>query len=908
MADLFKTISNFTGDLGPGLADLTGAANTSGKGNTEPPRLPWNNGSQAAAIHSTKNEVFFPPSTIDPERWNRLYPYRLLVVDVANGNKVVSGPSGGGSIASSYFLENPASGIDYIVSQEQTENVWAMALPITPQQLQITDQFAINTSATMRGIVEEHNGVKFKMITATGTTGVWPLKPTVGDNISRPDVVGSILGGTLQNLGNVTEQLKRTKSAFDGNHPNKQGPTQKPGETGFGHKGSTGYYQALYLGQFLERYAQAKKNPAFKNWRLVLDMPKQNQSFVVTPQQFTLSQSEQKPNEYIYTMQFKAWKRIELNQAVEPAPAELPNLGDPNLYQRVVNTIEQTRRTLGASLNLVKAVRSDFQGVFNNLRQVSLIAKDAGGLVFSVAELPRQIVSDLASAIEDTVINTFDAFTPPTDRFRDQAGVAGAVNKFLDTGGLSASGKAGSIAQSISNQRKVNEGLSRDQVKSGALGRDAAEQTEVDTLNNVYENPEANFDFFNTINLEDVQLTQEQEAKIEDEIQIARLTTIDDLRDVRADLIALSNEIADNYGASDETYARIYGLPDPKERPLALTVEENEVLDSIEEAIQALDLLTATKQFDDLNTENPLEFVGGLANESGIDFENFPSKTLAPVPFGLTIEEIAARYMGDASKWLEIVTVNKLRSPYIDEEGFVYNFLSNAEGRQFTVDDSEEKLFIGQKITMVSDTVPAFSRKITNVEKIGDNNFLVTVDGEANLDQLSTSDNARMQGYLPGTVNSQNQIFIPSNDPADEDDRTFDVFGVSDNRLAKLSKVDFLLTDNYDIAINSVGDFRLATGLNNLIQALKLKIRTKKGSLLNHLEYGLGLQHGVSVADVQSGAIIEDLNKMIDEDPRFQSITKVTLTLRGSTLDISMVVQLANQTGVLPIDFDVKVA
>jgi hypothetical protein len=789
------------------------------------------------------------------------------------------------------------------------ENVWAMSLPITPQQLQITDQFAINTSATMRGVVEEHNGVKFKTITAQGTTGVWPLKPTVGGNISRPSVLGSIFGGTLQNAGQLADQLKSVKSAVTGKHPNKQEAAATPGETGIGTLGSTGYYQALYLGQFLERYAQAKKNPAFKNWRLVFDMPKQNQSFVVTPQQFSLSQSEQKPNEYIYSFQLKAWKRIKLGESVTLGiQPELPNLGDPKIYQRIVGTIEQTRRTLGRALNLVKAVRSDFQGVFNNLRQVSLVTKDASGVAFSSAELPRQIISDLSSAIEDTIINTFDSFTPPTSRFRDQAGVAGAVNKFLDTAGLSPNSKTGSIAQSISNQRQANEGLSREAVKSGALGTDAAQQTEVDTINTVFENPEENFDLFNSINLDDIQLSPEQQAKIEDEVERSRFINISDLRDIRTDLVNLSNEISDNFGAGDATYASIYNLPAPRERTLPLTIEENEILASVYEAIQALDLLTATKQFDDLNQEDPLEFVGGLANESGINFENFPSKMLAPVPFGLTIEEIAARYMGDSAKWLEIVTTNKLRSPYIDEEGFIYTLLSNGDDRQFNVDDSEDRMYIGQTIILQSDTVPAFSRKIINVEKIGDGNFLITIDGDANLETLTTADNARLQAYLPGTVNSQNQIFIPTNDPSQADDRTFDIFGFSDNRLSKISKVDFLLTDQYDVAINSLGDFRLATGVNNLIQSLKLKIRTKKGSLLNHLDYGLGISAGVSVADIDNGTIITDLNKMVDEDPRFQTITKITLTLKGSTLTIDMVVKLANDTGVLPINFDLRVA
>jgi len=335
-------------------------------------------------------------------------------------------------------------------------------------------------------------------------------------------------------------------------------------------------------------------------------------------------------------------------------------------------------------------------------------------------------------------------------------------------------------------------------------------------------------------------------------------------------------------------------------------LEENEILESLMEAIQSYDLLIATKEWDDNKIESPLEYVGGLANEAGINFEQYTSKYLAPVPFGLTIEEIAARYLGNPDRWIEIVTLNNLRSPYIDEEGFYYNLLSNGEGRQITVDDSLNQLYIGQNIVLSSNTVPAFIRKIINVEKISDTNYLITVDGLDNLDNLTTAGAAKLQGYLPGTANSQNQIYIPINTPAEEDDRTFEIPYLDEKHLTKLSKVDWLLTDQGDLAINSVGDLRLSNGLTNLIQALKLKIKIKKGTLLRHLDYGLGLEHGMSVADIENGEIIKALNKMIEDDPRFDSIERITIKLVGPTLAIDMAVKLANQSGILPINFDVN--
>lgn len=899
MSNLFPDISNYINNE-LGLSTGTGIEKVTVD---QPGLVPWR-GNQ----NLINSEAFWKPINIKGDRWNKLYPYRLVVVDVSSPGKpqIVNASSDFATRSTTTLLspERGSTGLEYVISQQVLTGGWEVTLPITPQQLKITDQFAINTSATMRGVVEEHNGVKFKIITAAGTTGIWPLKPTQGGKIANPTAVGSVFGGTLEAAGGVLQGFDRIANAFSGKHPNKASKNTEPKDSSYGEF-STGYYQALYLGQFLERYAQAKKNPDYKGWRLVFDIPKQNQSFIVTPVAFELSQSEQKPNQIMFSFQLKAWKRINLEDDSRPAGGELPGL-QANVFQRIVGTISETRRTLGRAKNLVAAVRSDVAGVFNILRQASLAVKDLAGLAISAADLTNQINEDIKSAIQDSLNNVASAF--PASGFQANVGNNTVLSNPNSNKQTTSSGDAGSIIKYSNQLQKINEGLSAEQVAAGDLGQEAAARQDTDPLNNVFKNPETNFDLFDAIPVDSLNLNVKQQLAIEEELQRVRLLTINDFRSFKQELIKLSRDIADNFGAGNQTYSNIYGFPNPKSRPIPMTNEENEILQSIFESVQAFDLLTATKQYDDFSITNSLDFVGGLANESGIDFESFSSKLLAPVPFGATIEEIAGRYLKDSSKWLEIVTLNKLRSPYIDEVGYTYPMLSNAEGRQFNVNDSENNLFVGQKITIVSDTQPQISRKIVNVEKIGDGNYLVTVDGLDNLDIFKTSENARMQGYLPGTVNSQNQIYIPVNAPSDPDDRTFGVANVPDTSLNKMAKIDWLLTENFDVAINSIGDFRLASGLTNLIQALKMKIKTQKGTLLKHLDYGVGLTHGISVADIENGAIIKSLNAMIASDNRFQSIDSIKIRLTGSTMTIDMVVKIANGTGVLPITFDVRAA
>lgn len=859
------------------------------------PDLPWDN---------EPADTFFPVIDIDANKWNQLYPYKLLVVEINDkgGFDVVNGSNI--QVATTHQKPKGQNGIEFIITQEPVSKQWSYTFPITPQQFSVTDQYAINTTATMRGVIEEHNGVKFKIIAMSGSTGVWPNKPVMAGVPKFPSTLAGFAGNSLQALGDVVKQAGKVQSAFTGDK--SQGTAKTPEQLNL--NSFTGYFQALLLSQFLERYALAKKNPANKNWRLVLDIPKESQSFIVTPMQFSLNKSQQKPNEYLWSLQLKAWKRIDMAESPY-AKFEPLSLGTPNIMAKINATLRETRRTLSASLNLVQAVRSDFQAPLNALRQTALAVKDLGGLTYSVIDLPSSIINDYKSAIKSSANILKNSFKrDSTIQGANNGSGGGSSSTGVTAASINASSlesKAGNAINSIVNSNINSEGLSYDAVASGALGSDAVLNQQLDPINAIFANSDANFDFFDGIDVTSLTLTPEQQQAIDNEIQNAQLITQNDLNGFKAEILSLALDISNNFGAGDTTYASIYGRPTPKTRVNPMTIEENEILISLYEAIQAYDILTANKLFDDTKKQSPLSYVGGLAADAGIAFDDATSKYLVPVPFGLTIEQIAARYLGNPDKWIEITTLNYLRSPYIDEEGFEYSFLSNATDRQFNVNDSAQKLYIGQKIVLSSTTVPQFVRKISNIEKISDFNYLITVDGLADLDSLQTVNGAKMKGYLPGTINSQDQIYIPTNLPADADDRVKLPPAFRNDQLTKISKIDLLLTDNGDLAINGVGDFRLANGLNNLVQALKLKIRTKRGTLLRHLDFGLGIQHGVSIADIENGILMQELTRIVVQDSRFAGVDRLDITLNGATLTIDMAVRIANNSGIIPITFDV---
>ena len=834
------------------------------------PATPW------SAFNN--EEVFFRRKDIKGENWNKFFPYRLMVIDVNESSKGGYKPVSTGLQVRQDITTQTIEGRTTVTVQPMG-NTWVYTFPISPSKLTIVNPFAIRTTSTLQGVLEEHNGTKFKTINISGTTGVWPNRPSL-NKAAEPSssIAASLFSSSFSALSNVASSVNRLKNIAGGNHPASTPKAPKP-ENALLEQ--TGYYQAQLLEQFLEQYTIAKKDPANKSWRLVFDIPKKNESYIVTPLMYVSDQNKEKPIEWLYNIQLKAWKRIDINSptgSISPTKIQL----NANAYQRILGSINEARRLVGNSMNLVKAVRSDFQKPLNALRQSALLVKDTVGLAASVVDLPKQIIGDYESSIKDSFAILGDA--------------GQELVNLLPGGGF----------QAMQKTTTDNEGLSDKQVLNGALGNERKNFLKSDPANNVFDNPEESFEFFNAIDTGILNLNQAQQDVIDNEFETVRGFTVEDIKDMKTTILDLALGINNRYGAGDETVARIYGNPTPRSRVIPMTVEENEIVAALFEVIQGLDYLTATKELDKGNTQSSLEYVGGLANDSDIAFELSNSKFLVPVPFKLNIEQISLRYLGDANRWMEIATLNNLKSPYIDEDGFSLNLLSNGDGRQFNI-NSNENLYIGQKINLFSTTVSVFIRKIQNIEKISDTNFLITVDGVDNLDSLKIAENAQIKAFLPGTVNSQNTIYIPSKEAAPADDETFSVPYLTEDALTGLSKIDWLLTDTGDIATDALGDIRLSNGMTNIIQAIRQKIVTKKNSLLRHPDYGLGVSPGISHADVLASEIFKDITDMIQQDPRFSSVDKLVLDIKGPVLSIKMNISLAGNNGLLPIDFKVAI-
>lgn len=260
------------------------------------------------------------------------------------------------------------------------------------------------------------------------------------------------------------------------------------------------------------------------------------------------------------------------------------------------------------------------------------------------------------------------------------------------------------------------------------------------------------------------------------------------------------------------------------------------------------------------------------------------------------------RYLGDSQRWLEIATLNFLQEPYIDENGFQYPLLSNADGRNIVV-GFDQDLFIGQTVYLYSNTQSPTARSILDIVQLSQTSFLLTLDGLANLDSFALADKAYIQAYLPGTVNSQSVIWVPSSVESPQDDQINIPASVANVDLVGVSKVDWLLNDYGDLAITNTGDFRLAAGITNIVQALRIKFGTQLGTNLLNPDFGLSVQPGVMVSDISASDTYNQISEMITNDPRFSGISGMQVSVNPPGVSISLGVQIANQDGIFPVSF-----
>lgn len=789
-------------------------------------------------LDKDRSEFYFQPN-IDGARFSKLYPYQLLILTTIQSE-------------------------DKKVRYEQTP--YSFTLPIPPQELSVNTPIATTLQATLNGVVEQHGGAPFKDILFSGTTGFTPIKnetPSLQQQGKVLGAIGAIFAGTSNAITRAINDSSSNSKPINKNN----GLTNNILNNDSILEKSTGYYQFKLLEKFLESYSLLKKKSGSftdpitgykiddtKDIRLALAIWKDQEVYLCSGVQFTRKRSATSPMEYRYTLALKAWKRIQLDSS--PSAFEynyVPVARNPNAYSQLINRLSNSTQIIQDNNQILNSVIQDVSNRVNEItRQVLLNMKSTANLDTAIADYPDTIKAELLPVLVKN-------WNLVSDQVKDIGGIPPSI--FI-TG----------ISKLLGVQTNPTD-VSLNQIPTNLISKKQ--------INKI----------FQTIKPSDLPLTTSLLQKIEDEKERISSFTRLDFEKMRNNIKNFSTNFADSVGCGSSQFNSIYNRPNIVANKTP-TDDDFDILFALNEVCQVLDYLAASST---INSQTPtsLEYVAGLAEKSGIAFNIPKSKFSVPFPYGFTLERLAKLYLNDANRWHEIATLNGLREPYVDEVGFILPFLTNGDGNTLYVSDASN-LYINQTIYLSSNTKPLNKRHIISIKQVYPKYFSVEVDGDSDLDEYLTSGNAQIQAYLPGTVNSQQVIYIPSDSPAPSDPQTKGIPGIDIfDPLLQVSGVDLLLTSNGDLAITPDGDCKLAYGLQNIVQTVKIAISTPQGSLLHHPHFGIKIPVGTSIADIDLNELKSIIQSMFSNDSTFSGVSSIDIRQNGGSITIFMSVQIA---------------
>ena len=816
---------------------------------------------------SPTQDIFWSQAVIDETKWDASFPYQLL-----------------------WLKRVPGS-----VSGYKRDMARIFTLPIPPEALSLSTPFAISTTVTLGGVVEEHNGHPIHHISLSGTTGHLPLRKSryTPSPVSR---MGTVQGGLVGNA--VNDKPGQVTSDFSSGATTTPENVVTTSDLNGDMSWATGYAQFHLLKTFLECYANLKKTPAGRDYRLGFANWKDGEVYLVTPVSFDMRRDAGSPMEYKYSINLKAWRRIttdELDDAISIQPNLRPAIRDPNQLGGVLSRLKAAR----SQLQDLKSVLVGFGGdidvkVFNPIREVVAFCKDALGQSFTALDLPVNILQEL----KNTIVLAVARDTSQQSNSRLSAEVQAIRNELL---GLAAHSGIGSTknAPLAQTQQQLSQQL-QGQFRLGV--------GETDPITQIFNDPDSNADLFDSFSLGQLSIQPAVNKKIINYKLGIRLLTRLDFETIRETVMQFIVDYSNFVGVGSAKYSSNYGLLPPVPTLRTPTDDDWELMFALNQVVIEVGKLASSTAVDDRNRLSGLDYVAALARQAGIGFQVPVSKYTIPYPVGSTLEMVAARYLGDPTRWLEIANLNNLRAPYVDELGFTLSLLVNGVGSQVQVNDASN-LYVNQLVYLQSATAVRELRHVVNIRRLSDTVFVVTLDGATNLTRFTTAAAATLFAFLPQTINSTQLLYLPSTgQPAVPDwqpkgNPNIDPF----DRMLKLGGVDILLTNDNDIFMTATGDSRYAVGLQNIIQRVRLMLSTPTGSMMLHPEYGLAIQPGSTVADMSAAQILSSLRQNFRFDPAFTDISSASVIVAPPSVTINAEIGITGWNQSIPLSFQVTV-
>lgn len=429
---------------------------------------------------------------------------------------------------------------------------------------------------------------------------------------------------------------------------------------------------------------------------------------------------------------------------------------------------------------------------------------------------------------------------------------------------------------------------------------------------------------FDNISINSVDLTNQEIGILNSEtLRITNLSK-NDFLNIRYNITAYRDLLTDTHGLTDPDYNKIANR-NPVEAQTTVTIVDINFLLNLQNTIKSVDFILSNLFAVDAAFD-PFALARANANNPDIEIGRYQSGTLVKINYGEDLESLANRYLGSPDRWIDIAIANGLKPPYIDEIGESIALLANGQGNLINIAETNitgdlniNKFYINQPVFLSSSTqVIVDQRSIVSIKQVPvSGEIILELDGDSNLNLYHIADGANIRVYTPNTINSRFYILIPSTDPLPS--QRSDVvpwFLAKSASDEKKTKIDLAIDSEGELNFTANGDLNLSYGLDNAIQAIRLKIITELGSLRLHPDFGLVSVIGeknTNVSEIRE-SIVSSLTSQIAADSRFDRIETLAVnylsdkkTNQGvAAFTISMSVRLAGGSKVLPISFTVN--
>lgn len=429
---------------------------------------------------------------------------------------------------------------------------------------------------------------------------------------------------------------------------------------------------------------------------------------------------------------------------------------------------------------------------------------------------------------------------------------------------------------------------------------------------------------FDNMLVEGISLSNQEQQIVKSEIARINIFSKNNFLQAKRNIVGYRDRLTDTYGLGDSDYDKAYGksaIP----TQVAATIADVNLLVTLQASIKSIDFILANLFAVDMSLD-PFALARSNANNPGVNIGQYKSGRLVKLNYGESLESLANRYLGDPNKWVDIAIANGLKPPYIDEVGQRIPLLSNGSENQINLSETDvngnlniDKIYINQPVFLQSSTqVVVNQRTIINIRQVPvSGEIIIELDGDRNMDLYKTADSAHIRVFTPNTINSSFYTLIPSQQPL-PDDRNDDVpwFLAKSAEDEKRAKIDLAVNEDGDLTFTANGDISLSYGLDNAIQAIKLKIITELGSLRYHPTFGLinVIGNKNSNIDEVRDLLTQSILSQVQADSRFDRVEDLAVdylvnsqTNQGvGAMAISMSVRLAGGTQVIPISFTVN--